>query len=137
MYNKRRITMLRIMIVSITFIFMFQPFLMGEEEIIIAVASDGETLEAAVSHLAARGSYFLIVDGEGKLLEAVENPYKDTRGGAGVSAANFLAEKNVTIVVAGNFGNKMRDALTAQEIAYFEFEGIAEDAIKKILEKES
>jgi predicted Fe-Mo cluster-binding NifX family protein len=128
--------MLRILIVSMTFVLMFQPFLMGDEEVVIAVASDGETLEAAVSHLAARGSYFLIVDGEGKLLEAVENPYKDTRGGAGVSAANFLAEKNVTIVVAGNFGNKMIAALKAQDIAYFEFEGIAKEAIKKILEKE-
>jgi len=128
--------MLRILIVSITLVLLFQPFLMGEEKVVIAVASDGETLEAAVSHLAARGSYFLIVDGEGKLLEAVENPYKDTRGGAGVSAAKFLAKKNVTIVIAGNFGNKMKDALKAQEIAYFEFEGIVEEAIKKILENE-
>ena len=128
--------MIRFMIVSITFVLMFQPFLMGEEKVIIAVASDGETLESAVSHLAARGPYFLIVDSEGKLLEAVENPYKDTRGGAGVSATNFLAEKNVTIVIAGNFGTKMIAALKAQEIDYFEFEGIVEDAIKKILEKE-
>jgi predicted Fe-Mo cluster-binding NifX family protein len=127
--------MLRILIVSITLVLMFQPFLMGEEKVVIAVASDGETLEAALSHLAARGSYFLIVDSEGKLLEAVENPYKDTRGGAGVSAANFLAEKNVTIVIAGNFGNKMIAALKTQEIAYFEFKGIVEEAIKKILEK--
>jgi predicted Fe-Mo cluster-binding NifX family protein len=136
MYKKGRITMLRILIVSITFVLMFQPFLKGDEKVVIAVASDGETLESAVSHLAARSSYFLIVDGEGKLSKVVENPYKDTRGGAGVSAANFLAEKNVTIVIAGNFGNKMKDALEAEEIAYFEFEGMVEEAIKKILENE-
>lgn len=128
--------MLRILIVLITFVLMFQPHVMGEEKVIIAVASDGETLKAAVSHIAARCPYFLIVDSKGKLLEAVENPYKDTRGGAGVSAANFLAEKNVTIVIAGNFGNKMKDTLKAQEIAYFEFVGIVEEAIIKILEKE-
>jgi predicted Fe-Mo cluster-binding NifX family protein len=128
--------MLRIFIVLISFVLMSQPHVIGEEKVIIAVSSDGETLESAVSHLAARGAYFLIVDSKGKLLESVENPYKDTRGGAGVSAANFLAEKNVTIVVAENFGNKMKDALKAQEIAYFEFEGIVEEAIKKILEKE-
>jgi len=133
--GKRRLTMLRFMIVSITFVLMFQPFLMGEEKIIIAVASDGETLESVVSHLAARGPYFLIVDSEGNLLVAVKNPYKDTRGGAGVSAVNFLAEKNVKIVIAGNFGSKMKDAMKAQEIAHFEFEGIVADAIRKILEK--
>ena len=127
--------MLRILIVFIAFFFVFQPYVMGEKETIIAVASDGETLDAAVNSLAARGPYFLIVDSKGNLMEAIENPYKDTRGGAGVSAANFLAGKNVTILVAGNFGNKMKDALKAKDIACFEFKGIVKDAIKKILEK--
>jgi predicted Fe-Mo cluster-binding NifX family protein len=128
--------MMRIFIVLMTFVLLFQPHAIGDEKVIIAVASDGETLKAAVSQTAARCLYFLIVDSKGKLLEAVENPYKDTRGGAGVSAANFLAEKNVTIVVAGNCGNKMKDALEAQEMVFFDFEGLGEEAIKKILEKE-
>ena len=128
--------MLRVMIVTMTIVLMFQPSLMGEEKAVIAIASDGETLEAAVSQIAARASYFLIVDSEGKLIEAVENPYKENRGSAGVSVANFLAEKNVTIVVAGDFGNKMKDALKAKEIAYSEFEGIVADAIKKVLGKD-
>jgi len=114
--------MLRIMIVTLTFVLIFQPYLRGEEKLIIAVASEGETLKAAVSQTAARCPYFLIVDSKGQLLEAVENPYKDTRGGAGVSAANFLAERNVTVIIAGNIGSKMRDELSAQKIAYFEFE---------------
>ena len=129
--------MFRLLIISITIVLMFQPCLMGEEKVVIAVASDGETLKAAVSHLAARCPYFLLVDSEGIVMKAVENPYKDTRGGAGVSAANFLAEKNVTIVIAGNFGTKMKDVLKEKEISCFEFEGIVEEAIKKILEKES
>ena len=128
--------MLKIIIVLITCVLMFQPYVRGEEKVIIAVASDGETLKAAVSQIAARCPYFLIVDSKGKLLEAIENPYKDTRGSAGVSVVNFLAEKNVTIVIAGNFGNKMKDALKAQGIAHFEFEGIAEKALRKILKKE-
>jgi predicted Fe-Mo cluster-binding NifX family protein len=127
--------MLRIMIVALVFVITFQPYLRGEEKVIIAVASEGKTLKAAVSETAARCPYFLIVDSKGQLLEAVENPHKDTRRGAGVSAANFLAERNVTIIIAGNIGTKMRDELSAQKIAYFEFEGICEDAIRKILEK--
>jgi len=127
--------MLKIWIISMTIVLMFQPHLMGEEKVVIAVASDGETLKAAVSDVAARCPYFLIVDSKGTLLEAVENPYKDNKGGAGASAANFLAEKNVTIIIAGNFGNKMKDALETNEIAYFAFEGIVEDAIQKILKE--
>jgi len=127
--------MLKILMISVTIVLMFQPQLMGEEKVVIAVASDGETLKAAVSDVAARCPYFLIVDNKGTLLEAVENPYKDNKGGAGAAAANFLAEKNVTIVIAGNFGNKMKDALETNEIAFFEFEGIVEDAIQKVLEE--
>jgi len=128
--------MFRVMLVFISFVLIFQPYLMGEEKIIIAVAADGETLEDSVSHVAARCPYFLIVDSKGKLSEVVENPYKDNRGGAGVSAANFLAGRNVTVVVAGSIGNKMRDALEAQEITYCEFEGSIEEAVREILEKE-
>jgi predicted Fe-Mo cluster-binding NifX family protein len=128
--------MFRGIIVFISFVLMFQPYLMGGEEVIIAVAADGETSKDSVSHVAARCPYFLIVDSKGELLEAVENPYKDTRGGAGVSAANFLAGKNVTVVVAGSIGNKMRNVLEEQEITYFEFEGNVEEAIREILEKE-
>lgn len=127
--------MLRIVIALITFILMFQPYLIGEEKVVIAVASDGETLKAAVSHVAARCPYFLIVNSKGELLEAIDNPYEDTESRAGILATDLLAEKNVTIVVAGSFGNKMKDALEAQEIAYFEFEGIVEEAIRKIQEK--
>ena len=126
----------RIIIVMISLVLMFQPCLIGKEKTLLAVASDGDTLKASVSHVAARCPYFLIVNSKGKLLEAVENPYKDTRGGAGVAAADFLAKRKVTIVIAGHFGDKMRDALEAHKIVYFEFEGTVEQAIKKILEKE-
>jgi predicted Fe-Mo cluster-binding NifX family protein len=128
--------MLRISIFLIAIGYLFQPHGMGGEKLVIAVASDGETLEAAVSEIAGRCPFFLIVDSKGKLLEAVENPYDDARGSAGVSAANFLAEKNVTVVVAGKCGSKMKNALEAKEIAFVKFEGIAEEAINKILEKE-
>jgi len=114
---------------------MFPPCSAGEEDVIIAVASDGKTLKDSVSQLAARCSYFLFIDGTGKLLEAVDNPYEDTIGGAGVSAANFLAERNVTIVIAGMFGNKMKNVLETKEIAYFESQGIVEEVIKKVLEE--
>ena len=127
--------MLRIVIVLIMVVLMFPPCSVGEEDVIIAVASEGKTLKDSVSQVAARCPYFLFIDGTGKLLEAVDNPYADTRGGAGVSAANFLAERNVTIVIAGMFGDKMRNVLETKEIAYFESQGTVEEAIRKVLEK--
>lgn len=127
--------MLRIMVVFITLILIFPPCSAAKEDIIIAVASDGKTLKDSVSQLAARCPYFLLIDNTGKLLEAVDNPYMDTRSGAGVSAAHFLAERNVTIVIAGRFGDKMKNVLETKEIAYFESQGIVEEAVRKVLEK--
>jgi len=127
--------MLRIVFVLIMLVLMFPPCSAGKEDVIIAVASDGKTLKDSVSQLAARCPYFLFIDGEGKLLEAVDNPYMETRPGAGVSAANFLAERNATVVIAGRFGSKMKNVLETKEISCFEFQGIVEEAIRKVLEK--
>lgn len=127
--------MLRIVIVLIMLVLTFAPCSAGKEDVIIAVASNGKTLKDSVSQLAARCPYFLFIDSKGKLLEAVDNPYMETKGGAGVSAANFLAERNATVVIAGRFGEKMKNVLETKEISCFEFQGIVEEAIRKVLEK--
>jgi predicted Fe-Mo cluster-binding NifX family protein len=125
----------RIFIIMISIILILQPNLMGKEKTVVAIAADGDTLEASVSGMAGRCSYFLIVDSNRKLIKALENPYKD-KGQAGISAADFLASKDVTIVIGGHFGDKMRDVLDANKIAYVEFAGTAKEAIDKILEKD-
>lgn len=100
----------------------------------IAVASAEKTTAASVSNLAARSPYYLIFDGTGKLIEVISNPYKDTDRGAGPSAANFLVEKGVTIVIAENFGLKMINVFKNKLIRYIECEGRVDEAVKKVLE---
>ncbi len=127
--------MFRIITVVIMLVLLFPPCSMGEEEVLIAVASEGKTLKDSVSQVAGRCPYFIFIDSTGKILEAVDNPYKTEGGSAGVSAANFLAEKKVTIIVAEKFGSKMKNVLQTKEIICFEWEGIVEEAVKKVLEK--
>ena len=105
-----------------------------KESIKIAVASTGKTTTDSVSNRAARCPYYLIFDGTGNLIEAISNPYRDTARGAGPSAANFLAAKGVTIVVAENIGIKMINALKGKRISHFEFRGRVDQAVKKVLE---
>ncbi len=105
-----------------------------KESVKIAVASTGKTTTDAVSNLAARCPYYLVFDGMGNLIEAILNPYRDTARGAGPSAANFLAEKSITIVVSENIGIKMINALKGKCINHFEFRGRVEQAVKKVLE---
>jgi predicted Fe-Mo cluster-binding NifX family protein len=100
----------------------------------IAIAAEGKNAAAKVSGVAARSPYFLIFDGAGNLLEAVENPHKTAKGGAGISVVPFLAQKGVTMVVAGEFGKNMIDAMKGKGVKYLEFKGSAEDGLKKALE---
>jgi predicted Fe-Mo cluster-binding NifX family protein len=100
----------------------------------IAVASSGKTLKASVSNKAAKCPYFLMFDSKGGLIEVIDNPYGDASGGAGPSAANFLSQKGVTIVIAGKFGSKMINTLKSNGITHFEFKGSVDDAVKRVLE---
>ena len=99
----------------------------------IAVASSGKTAEASVSNKAAKCPYYLIFDSKGELIEVIDNPYGYASRGAGPSAANFLAHRDVTTVIAGNFGSKMINTLKSNGITHFEFKGRVDDAVKKVL----
>jgi len=103
------------------------------EKMRIAVASDDKTAKASVSNKAAKCSYYLIFDSKGEMTEVIDNPYGDASRGAGPSAANFLAQQGVTLVIAGNFGSKMINTLKSNGITHFEFEGRVDDAVKKVL----
>jgi len=48
----------------------------------IAVASDEKTVTSPVGFRMGRSSFYLLFDGKGKFLEAVENPFKDAGGNA-------------------------------------------------------
>lgn len=104
------------------------------EKMKIAVAASSKTAKASVSNMAAKCPYYLIFNNKGELIEVIDNPYRDASGGAGPSAANFLAQRGVTIVIAGNFGSKMINTLKNKGITHFEFKGRVDDAVKRVLQ---
>jgi predicted Fe-Mo cluster-binding NifX family protein len=99
----------------------------------IAVASNNKNATSEIGTMAGRSPYYLIFDSTGKLIEVLENPYKDIRGGAGSSTADYLAEKRVTIVIAETFGGKMINAMKRRGLTYYELKGTAYNAVQKIL----
>ena len=103
------------------------------EKMKIAVAANSKTAKASVSNMAAKCPYYLIFNNKGELIEVIDNPYRDTSGGAGPLAANFLAQRDIDVIVAESFGSKMIDALRNSGKTYFEFKGRVDDAIKKVL----
>ena len=127
--------MKRISFLSLTMLFLVSAVTYAGQEdgVKIAVASDNKNATSHVGTIAGRSHYYLIFNSTGKLAEVIENPYKDVRGGAGPSTANFLADKGVTIVIAETFGGKMINTTKSRGMTYFEFKGIATDAVQKVL----
>jgi predicted Fe-Mo cluster-binding NifX family protein len=103
----------------------------GQEK--IAVAANGDTPGAPVNAQAASSPYFLVFDQKGELLEALENPYKNTQN-SGPDVVNYLAGKGATVVVAEGFGPKIVEVMKAKEIWPVPFKGSAQDAVKKVLQ---
>lgn len=100
---------------------------------VIAIAASGKTLSASVSNQAGRSPFFLLVDRQGALVGAVDNPYKDA-GNAGIPTLDFLAGKGVNVVVAESFGSRIVDVMKDKGMRPVEFKGIAKDAVRKALE---
>jgi predicted Fe-Mo cluster-binding NifX family protein len=100
---------------------------------LIAVAAEATELSAPVSEVAARCRYFLLFDEQGTLVEAIENPFRTASGGAGGQTAEFLAARNVRVVIAGEFGRNMLNAMREKGMTSLKFKGSAAEAVKQAL----
>ena len=81
----------------------------------IAIAATGSGLDSPMDFHFGRCAYFLIVEIEGdeiKLVKAIENSATHQRGGAGITAAQIVANEKADAVVAGAFGPRAFDVLT-------------------------
>jgi predicted Fe-Mo cluster-binding NifX family protein len=99
----------------------------------ICVATQEKSSAAAVNKQAGLAPFFLFFDGKGKMIEAIENPYKDKEG-AGKSVAQLLGNKGVTVVVAEEFGGQIVEVMKGKGIKAVSFKGSALEAVKKVLQ---
>ena len=102
------------------------------EQGLIAVAAAGKTPSDPVAGVAARSPYFLLFDAGKAFLEAVENPYADAGGGAGNRVGEWMAERGVQTLVAGNFGRNLAADLEKNGIGRVEASGSSEGAVKAL-----
>lgn len=83
----------------------------------IAVSSQGTDLTSSVDPRFARAPYFLIFDTSDESVEVVNNDQSvQAAHGAGVQAAQIVADKKVDIVISGNFGPTAFATLSAAGI---------------------
>jgi len=66
-----------------------------------------------------RGANFLIVDADTLAWQALPNPATATGGGAGIRAAQFVADQECAAVISGDFGPNAYHALEAAGISMY------------------
>jgi len=94
----------------------------------ICITARGKDLEALVDPVFGRARFFLFVDSETRETEAVENA--PGAHGAGVQAAQLLADRGAELLITGNVGPNAQRGLAASGIkVYLSREGTAAGAL--------
>ncbi|HDQ22397.1 MAG TPA: hypothetical protein ENN28_00290 [Candidatus Uhrbacteria bacterium] len=102
----------------------------------IAVSSTGQTIESNVADVFGRCPYFIIAeikDGKIENNETIKNVSVDQTSGAGISAAQLLAEKNVNVVIASNVGPRAQDVLKQFNIDIISGFGTVKESLQKFI----
>ena len=98
----------------------------------ITISSQGQDLEAMVDPRFGRCPYFIIYDTETKETEVLSNPALEAKGGAGILAAQLIADKGVEVVITGNVGPNAFQTLNQAKIKIFGgATGTVKDSLKK------
>ena len=101
----------------------------------IAISSDGATVESKIDQRFGRCKYFVIVDTEDRTkINAVENQGAIQGHGAGIKAAQQIADLDVKSVITGNLGPNATAVLDKLEIKAYNASGTVEDAIDNFID---
>jgi predicted Fe-Mo cluster-binding NifX family protein len=83
----------------------------------ICVTSTGPTMDASVDPRFGRCQYFVFVDPETMEYEAMPNPSIGASSGAGIQAAQTVADKGADVVITGQVGPNAIQTLGATNIS--------------------
>ena len=98
----------------------------------ICVSATGKDLNAQLDPRFGRCPYLVIVDSETMQFEVIPNTAAGATGGAGIQAAQTIADKGVKVVITGNVGPNAFGALSAAGIEIFTG---ASGTVQEVVEK--
>ncbi|MEE4114062.1 MAG: NifB/NifX family molybdenum-iron cluster-binding protein [Desulfobacteraceae bacterium] len=96
----------------------------------IALAAAGENENSEISEVAGRAPYYLIFDQNGVFVKSIKNSGQSSRRGSSSAVADLLLKESCNTVIAGQFGEKMKSRLKANQIEYHERTGRGKDVLK-------
>jgi predicted Fe-Mo cluster-binding NifX family protein len=85
----------------------------------VAVSATGKDLNCQIDPRFGRCQYFIFVDPETMEFEVSENEGLMAMGGAGVQAAQLIAQRGATALITGNLGPNAASALSASGIKVY------------------
>ena len=98
----------------------------------ICVTAQGDNLNSQIDPRFGRCQYFIIVDTDNLEFEAIANPNIEAMGGAGIQSGQFVAGKQVKVILTGNIGPNAFQTLQAAGIdVIIGVSGIVKEAIEK------
>ena len=97
----------------------------------IAVTSQGPNLDAFVDPRFGRCQYFLFIDADALSVEAVANESRAAAGGAGIQAAQFVAEKGAKALITGAVGPNAEAVLKKAGIPVCRGAGTVRSVVEK------
>jgi predicted Fe-Mo cluster-binding NifX family protein len=98
---------------------------------ILAVPTDGTTLESEVCPAFGRTETFLLINTETLAVEVLPNAAVHAQGGAGILAAQSLVDAGAEVAVALHLGKNAADVLTSAGIpVYRGKEGTASETVR-------
>jgi len=101
----------------------------------VAITSTGNTLESKLDQRFGRCAFFVIYDTETGGTEFIPNPNKDALNGAGPASVQIVASRNVSKIISGEFGIKIKsllDSLKIQMIVIKDTEKTIQDIINML-----
>jgi len=103
----------------------------------IAISSTGENLESEVDARFGRCPYFIIVEIEEKEIKnvkAVENEAVKQAGGAGMTAAQTVADQKVEAIITSNMGPRAFGVFQQLKIDVYLGKGTVKDAVQDFID---
>lgn len=97
----------------------------------IVITSQGTNLDAFVDPRFGRCQYFLLIDTDTLSVDAVANESRSAAGGAGIQAAQFVAEKGAQALITGSVGPNAEAVLKRAAIPAYRGAGTVRAAVEK------
>lgn len=97
----------------------------------IAVSAMGNSMDSRMDQRFGRAANFIIVETRTMEHEAFDNVGAASSGGAGISAAQMVVEKDVQAIITGNVGPNAMNVLKAANIEIYKG---SEDTVQRNVE---